>query len=237
MLRKSREGIEWLEFEQLQGISGLVHGVFLRKGGCSQEPYASLNMGGGTGDTPQNIEQNRERIRQILSIPRLTSGYQVHGSHVAYVPFTGSEECDGMITQEKGLGLMIKHADCQAAIFYDPMQKMLANVHAGWRGNVKNIYAETIKKMQAKGSRVENLLICISPSLGPDHAEFINFREELPASFWEFQIRATYFDLWAISRHQLLNQGVLPHHIEIASLCTYQNAEDFTRPSDMDLKL
>ena len=123
---------------------------------------------------------------------------------------------------------MIKHADCQAAIFYDPVHHAVSCVHAGWRGNVQNIYAHAIAFMAGKfHSQPADILVCISPSLGPHFSEFKNYKTEFPESFWPFQIRPNYFNLWEISRTQLQECGILPHHIEIASICTYANEQDF----------
>ena len=232
MKRKKKGKIEWLEFGLFSEIPELVHGVFLRHGGVSEGPFASLNTGSRTGDDdPENISANRELIRQVLQLPALISGKQEHDVNIVTVPSIDpllDSSCDGLMTQKENLGLMIKHADCQAAIFYDPINKAIANAHAGWRGNVKNIYAKIIETMQRQfGSRPQDLLVGISPSLGPQCSEFKNYRSELPEHFWDYQIKPTYFDLWAISRMQLEQKGVLPHHIEIASICTYSNPNDF----------
>ncbi len=229
MLRKKREGIEWLEFEHLADQPDLTHGIFLRHGGISNGPFGSLNAGGSTGDHAENVSENRKRILQALNIEFYVSGTQVHGDGVIWVKEREQVvgECDALITSKAGIGLMIKHADCQAAIFYDPVNRALSNVHAGWRGNVKNVYRATVQKMQeAFGSKPQNLLVGISPSLGPNHAEFKNFKSEFPESFWDFQVRPFYFDLWAIARHQLQECGILAHHIEIAEICTYENQQD-----------
>lgn len=227
MQRKKKGEVEWLEFDLLAEIPELVHGVFLRGGGVSGAPFHSLNAGGGSGDNPLNVDENRKIIQDTLGLPSLISGHQKHGVNIA-CPQDDLSDCDGLLTEQPGIGLIIKHADCQAAIFYDPIHRAVANVHCGWRGNVQNIYAAAVKAMQAKmGSRPEDLLVCISPSLGPDVSEFKNYKTELPESFWPFQIKPTYFNLWEISRHQLLECGILPHHIEIASLCTYAHKQDF----------
>lgn len=229
MRRKEKNGVEWLEFELLSSVPEVVHGVFLRKGG--EGSCASLNFGGNTGDREDNIRKNCRKVLEVLGIPHLASPYQVHSDRVVHVTggnFPDREEADGLLTRVAGIGLMIKHADCQAAIFYDTRNKALANVHSGWRGNVKNIYARTVAQMKEEfGTSPKDLLVCISPSLGPSHSEFKHFREELPESFWGFQIRPTYFDLWAIARHQLEECGILSHHIEIASICTYSHPDDF----------
>lgn len=229
MLRKKDQGVEWMEFELLADEPGLRHGIFLRPGGVSAGPFASLNVGGGTNDDPASIERNREKIRRCLGVEELVSGTQVHGKVIGLV--SGKEpigECDGLATIEKGRALMIKHADCQAAIIYDPILRAVANVHCGWRGNVQNIYSEAVNFLHQKfGSKPENLLVGISPSLGPEKSEFKNYQTELPESFWKFQIKSTYFDLWEISRQQLLDLGVLASHIQIAGICTHENSADF----------
>lgn len=229
MIRKNNGPIEWLEFELLSQIPDISHGVFLRHGGVSQDTFGSLNALRGIGDD-ENVSINRERIRQSLNLQRMVSAYQVHGKEVANVNthedyLTGK---DGLMTNQINCGLLIVHADCQAAIFYDPVHKAIANVHAGWRGQVQNIYRETIVQMVDRfGSRPEDLLVCISPSLGPDNSEFINYRTELPEEFWRFQFKPTYFNLWEISQNQLEDCGVLPDHIEIAKIDTYANPSDF----------
>lgn len=231
MRRKHKDGIQWLEFELLADIPNLVHAVFLRHGGVSQGPFASLNMGLGTSDNPVHVRENRKRVKSVLSVDRLISASQVHSDRVVHIDTPDPlnvGKADGLITQIPDIGLMIEHADCQAAIFYDPQHRALANVHAGWRGNVQNIYAKTIGQMRdAFGTSPQDLLVCISPSLGPNWGEFKHYREELPEQFWKFQVQPTYFDLWAIARMQLEECGVLPEHIECASICTRSHPEDF----------
>ena len=122
---------------------------------------------------------------------------------------------------------MVKHADCQAMILYDPLQKALAVVHSGWRGSVQNIYSQVVQAMKENyGCQPPHLLAGISPSLGPQAAEFINYRQELPESFWPFQIKPNYFDFWAISQAQLLACDSSSENIEIARMCTYANPAD-----------
>lgn len=236
MQRKKEGALEWLEFDLLTDIPHLKHAVFLRHGGHSKGPYKSLNasfmVGDDEGDVKANIEVVRSFFQSGVSVPcKLFWGRQCHESKIALITEESSQESNGvdaLATTIPGSVLMIRHADCQAAIFYDPINNAIANVHAGWRGSVQNIYATTIQFMEKTfGSKPANLLVCISPSLGPDDAEFIHYTQELPQEFWNFQVRPTYFDFWAISRHQLQEAGVLPHHIEIASISTYANPRDY----------
>ena len=213
MIRCKKEGVEWLQFELLTDLPHLKHGCFLR-----------LDMSTARGVA------NRSKAKEILGIPTLAFTSQYHGKEVQEVlPDTVDEvrKCDALATSAPDIGLLIRHADCQAAIFYDPMHHAIANVHSGWRGSVQNIYAETVSFMQTRyGSTPADLLVGISPSLGPDKGEFIHFRKELPEHFRQFQVKPNYFDFWEISRWQLEQCGVLPSHIEIAGMCTYSTPEE-----------
>lgn len=229
MIRKKHQDIEWLEFDLLQDLPNIQHGVFLRHGGVSEGAFTSLNVGGSTGDDILSVEENRKRLSNLFSSKELVTGRQVHGVCIGKVekgefyPL----ECDGLITEERGRALMIQHADCQAAIFYDPIKNRLATIHSGWRGSVQNIYEKTISDLKALGSHPGDLLVCISPSLGPNASEFIHYEKELPLSFLEFRKEKCLFDFWEISRSQLVLAGVNPSHIEVAGICTYENKADF----------
>lgn len=218
MLRKKLGGIEWLEFELLQGIPYLRHGVFLRQREISQASYAPLHLSLNTK------EQN------LFNFKKIVTGNQVHGVHAERIQRFEQDigNCDILLTDLSEVGLLIAHADCQAAIFYDPLHKVIANTHAGWRGMVGNAYRETIRAMhKAFGSNAADLLVCISPSLGPKHAEFKEYEKEFPHHFWKYQVTPLHFDLWAIAKDQLEEEGVLPSHMQIARMCTYCNEEDF----------
>lgn len=228
MKRHTENGVGWLTFDHLSSCPRLNHGVFLRHGGVSEGPFATLNLGLTQGDDPQKVMINRQKVLNALQIKSCAQPCQKHTNHVVEANSHAKEEADGLITNRPDLGLLILHADCQAAIIYDPIQHALANVHSGWRGSVQNIYSEAIESLKRRyGSRPEDLLVGISPSLGPEAAEFRHYKEELPEAFWTYQIKPTYFDFWEISRQQLLECGVLPHHIEIAGECTYSNPEDY----------
>jgi len=228
MLRKKKGGVRWLEFELFADIPNLRHGVFLRQGGVSTGDYSSLNLSYDSGDNPHHVRENLRKVQKVLKVDDLVCIRQEHGKHVTEAIGNEAFIGDAFTTETPGRALVIRHADCQAAIFYDPIHHAVANVHSGWRGSVQNIYAATIDFMRVSyGTQPENLLVGISPSLGPNHAEFVNYRQELPESFWEFQVKPNYFDFWGISTMQLRGCGVLPHHIEIAGICTYSHPEDY----------
>ncbi|MBA3956950.1 MAG: peptidoglycan editing factor PgeF [Parachlamydiaceae bacterium] len=231
MQRKQKGNVVWLEFDLLANIPNLRHGVFLRHGGCSTTPYDSLNMADNVGDDPAVVQRNKKLAMECLNIPRLDFVRQCHGKDAHEISANVTEnipQADALITSQPNVGLMITHADCQAAIIYDPTHHALAMVHSGWRGSIQNIYAATIEKMKARyQSQPSDLLVCISPSLGPSSAQFINYRQELPETFLPFQTTPEHFDFWEISRMQLKACGVLNSHIEIAEIDTLSNPQDF----------
>ena len=230
----SQDGLTFYRFPALAGFPGVVHGVFTRRGGASSGPYASLNLSLAVGDQPELVEENRCRVIQALDLTELVGAEQVHGlkESVIYTgnpsPATEIPEVDILITQEPGLGLLIKQADCQAVMLYDPEHQVAANVHCGWRGQVAGILGEAIMRLKETfRSRPERLIAGIGPGLGPCCAEFRNFQEEFPRRFWEYQVRPNYFDLWRLSRDRLLAAGLKPEHIDLAGLCTKCRAADF----------
>ena len=66
--------------DTLTGLPGVQHGFFGRRGGVSGGLYASLNVGEGSGDAPDAVAANRERVRAALSARALLSCYQIHSA-------------------------------------------------------------------------------------------------------------------------------------------------------------
>lgn len=231
MLRKEKNGIVWLEYESFLQFPNLKHGVFLRHGGNSTGKHSSLNLSYSVDDQECVVRYNEQRVLSLLGLDTALRGKLCHGKHIHPVKDVSSKietSCDGLTTKIKNIGLLVTHADCQAAIFYDPITHSLAVVHSGWRGNVQNIYAETIGQMKAQfRASPENIHVGISPSLGPQSAEFIHYKTELPESFWTHQVKPNYFDFWEIGRMQLKQAGILADHIELAAICTYANPQDY----------
>ncbi len=149
---------------------------------------------------------------------------QVHGNRVLFVDKTTPSflEADAMITQELELPLLIRHADCQVALVYDPIHHALGLAHAGWRGQVKSIYTEMIDQMKNLfKSDPESLLVSFSPSLGPTKSEFKNYRAELPEWMWSYEENPLHFNLWKIAEAELLSCGIQKENIERPKVCTY----------------
>ncbi len=176
-------------------------------------------------------ESQIERLKTKFHLKKMVRSRQVHGVDIALVTKEMPEilgEYDGLMTAEKDVGLLVQHADCQGALFYDPVHEVIGVVHCGWRGSVQNIYAHFACKMRENfGTKAKDLIVAISPSLGPECAEFINYQKELPKNFYRFQIKPTYFDFWEITLHQLTSLGIPKEQIEIARECTYLNSKKY----------
>lgn len=218
------------EFSLLSQAPGLVHRVFSRKGGVSREPYDCLNVGENCGDDPRAVQKNRQRILDELGLKEALYLNQVHGSDILVLkngyPETRNPErrvtADGVVTDIQGLALVIQVADCQAVLVFDPINRVLAHVHSGWRGSLENIIGRCVDLMvEVFGSDPENLLAGISPSLGPCCAEFVNYRDEIPEPFWKYRLGdRQYFDFWSLSKDQLMEKGIPGDRIETMELCT-----------------
>ena len=228
----------WLWIYQsplLAAFTELRHGFFTRQGGVSSEPYRSLNLSLTVGDRREAVAENRRLVRQEMGLTTLAAATQEHGCREAVVagnPVGPAGElevaADILLTDRPGVGLLIKQADCQAVVFYDPGRRVVANVHCGWRGQVQNVLGVAVTRLGARfGCGPADLYAAVSPSLGPCCAEFRHFRREFPPEFWPYQVRPNYFDLWRLSRDQLLAAGLKPEHLDLAGLCTRCRAAEF----------
>jgi purine-nucleoside/S-methyl-5'-thioadenosine phosphorylase / adenosine deaminase len=230
-------GLKIYQFPLFKNFAGITHGIITRHGGTRQGDPPGLNLSFSVGDEPARVAEHRGLIKDLYGLKGLFSLRQVHGKETViingvpdstYHQSPESFEGDILMTDRPGQGLMIKQADCQAVLLYDPEHQAIANIHCGWRGNVNGVLIEAVRKMQKTyGSNPSRLLAGISPSLGPCCAEFIHYRDEIPARYWSYQVKPTYFDLWQISRDQLLEAGLEEDLIEIAGLCTSCRTENF----------
>jgi len=152
---------------------------------------------------------------------------QVHGKDILVmrqdmpISVKQTTKADAMITHLPGLALMVKQADCQGIIIFDPIKNVISNVHCGWRGNTSDILGSVVRRMRSSfGSKPLDLIAAIGPSLGPCCAEFINYKQIFPEEFRRFMVRDNYFDLLQISRWQLIKAGLKEENIEVSTICT-----------------
>lgn len=218
--------IAYCQFQRLALEPGLKHAVFTRHGGVSNPPFDSLNTSYSTEDNPEHVRKNLGLVREVLGAGSLVYLNQVHGTNVLVLRegFPGlpqEVQADAVMTNRIDVALMVKQADCQGVILYEPDAHAVAIVHCGWRGNTLNILAAVVERMVRElGCRKTRILAAIGPSLGPCCAEFVTYRKIFPEKFKSSMIRENYFDLWQISRKQMLEAGVPDENIETARVCT-----------------
>lgn len=226
------ESLPAYQFHTFQKFSDqLGHAVFSRDGGVSKKPYDSLNVRFGVGDNEKNVKKNREKICDSLGIEKnnLISANQTHSKNIKVVDelflknYAGQEidKIDGFVTALPDIALMIQVADCQAILFYDQTKKVVAAIHAGWRGLAMDISGAAIRMMRKEfGVDSANILVGIAPSLGPCCSFFSNPESELPCKFEKFIDKQKRVDLWSFSLAQLQNHGIPKRNIELARVCT-----------------
>lgn len=226
-------GLACYQFHLIEGFSEEVdHAVFSRAGGVSQAPFNSLNVRFGIGDSDENVRENRRRILRSMQMNCCISANQTHSKNVLVIDKQMSEkifvegiktveieDTDGFVTNLARVGLMIQVADCQALIFFDTGKKILGVAHAGWRGLKQDISGAVIAEMVKLGATPANIIVGISPSLGPENSEFTDPESELGPTFKPF-IKGRMVDLWEFSRRQLIGHGIQERKIENARIDT-----------------
>lgn len=232
MLHKQHEGVHWFEFQLLQPFEYLRHGCFTRKGGASPPPYDSLSVGRGAGHEDAR-QENVRRICRCLFQGKNVQVFgtnQVHGTETVVIDSTtnllSSIDADAIVTNLPNIAIMVKHADCQPCIMFDPVRRVIASVHAGWRGSVAGIYKKVVSQMRTLyGCLSQDIIACVGPSLGPEHAEFLDWKTMLPPFFHQFRTGKDHMNFWEATRIQLLEEGIT--QVEIASICSYASPLDF----------
>jgi polyphenol oxidase len=220
--------IPFLQFPALSRIQGLRHAVYTRLGGCSPPPYESLNTSSAVGDQAKLVAVNLKRIREAFGAPSLQEMTQVHGEHIRMLVCPddtnlqrAATPADAMVTALQEVALMVKQADCQAVLLVDTARKAIGAVHCGWRGNVADLPGKVVQRMKTSlGCSPGEMRAAIGPSLGPCCAEFTSYQDLFPPHFDRFMVRKNFFDLWEITRRQLLEAGLKKDKIEIAGICT-----------------
>jgi polyphenol oxidase len=205
-----------------------AHALFTtRRGGFSEGPYASLNLGRLTADRPEAVQRNRATLHDEVGHPPVYIR-QVHGTHVrtirtrsadgvAPLPDEGIElpEADGQATALPGLAPMVMTADCLPIAVAG--RGVVAMLHAGWRGLATGIVGAGMKAVRELG--VDGPIeAAIGPGAGGCCYEVGEEVQKAFSSYGEHVRRGRNIDLKAIAREQLEAEGVAAVHD--AGLCT-----------------
>jgi YfiH family protein len=234
------DGMCALTFDSLDS-HGIKHAVFMRHGGVSPAPWASLNFGALVGDDPANVAENYRRAFSALGI-RVESKYDVWQVHSATVAIAHAPrptqvphvQADAILSDRPDVTLFMRFADCVPIFLYDPHQRVVGVVHAGWQGTLLRTAGQAVKGMvEGFDVRAADILAVIGPSIGvrryeigEDVAEKVRqaFPEEATEILPELDGK-THFDLWAANRLILNRCGV--KQVETAGICTAENSQDW----------
>jgi len=231
----TKHNLHYMQFSSLAALPGLWHGIFPRFTGNGNGGRIPFNLGLNCGDDDLKVWANRQSMISAAGGGLPVFARQVHGAAIgiwdpADVPVSDHVYLDGdaLITAVPDVALVIQSADCQSVLLVDPVERVVANVHSGWRGSLQNVVGRTVQAMVARfGVRPERLICAIGPSLGPCCAELIHYREEVPAHYWGYRREGDLFDFWRLSVDQLTAEGVAPGHISASGICTRCNPHVF----------
>ena len=204
--------------------------ITTRAGGVSQGPFASLNLGLRTGDDPQAVAANRDRLNSRLpQQPRWLR--QVHGASVVEADALAElPEADAGIARRPGTVCAVLVADCIPVLLADRSGTTVAIAHAGWRGLAAGVIENTARRMAIDP---RGLIAYLGPGIGPGAFEvgadvrdaFLDRDAEAAAAFTPHAAGKWLADLFLLARQCLRRAGVGAVHGE--ALCTYSDARRF----------
>jgi polyphenol oxidase len=239
-----------MSFHELDGLrhysfeifpDSVKQAVFTRRGGVSPVPWHSLNLGGSVGDDPARVAENRIRLFNTMRCDpaSIHDVWLIHSTDIVYAdsprPLDApSPRADIIFTDNPDVSLFMRFGDCVPILFHDPHKKVIGIAHAGWMGTLRGVVSSAVQGMQSHyGSKPENIIAGIGPSIGVDHYEvgadvISQFREKYnhhADRILQTRDGSTYLDLWEANAMQLKNAGV--EQVQISGVCTACHLDDW----------
>jgi YfiH family protein len=258
---KSVENIWTERGKPLQKVE-IRHGFSTKHGGISQLPYISdLNFGFSVGEDRATTVENYRCFARTLGIGEnhmlcanqthttrvltVNEAYRGMGLSVPYEqlldPIIADEGFDGFVTKSPDVALVVRAADCVPILFCDPVNRVIGACHAGWRGTVGGIAAETVDAMCAIGAEKQHIRAAIGHAVGiccyeVDDGFYETFLHTLGENVCAQIFRKSeeyenpdkwHCDLRTCNRMLLENVGLAPEHIDVSEHCTCCHNELF----------
>ena len=223
----------------LNQFSEIKHCFFSRKNGVSKGIYKSLNCGLGSNDNKNNIKKNLEIINNVIGCKDdfLITLNQKHSNKVIYFDKKNSIKNrlkgDGIITPINNLGIAVLTADCAPILFYDPVRKVIACAHAGWKGALNGIIKNTVEQFNKLNCNKGDIIAAVGPCIkqknyevGLDFYEkFLNQSSDNNKCFQKINNNSFLFDLRKYINKKLLNCDI--KKIDNIELDTFAEKENF----------
>lgn len=239
MNRHEIRGLAFYTFESLAAHPEVIHGVTTRHGGVSTGYWTSLNLTKGNGDRPAAVDENLRRTAAALDVPfeDLVSPNQQHTALTQQVRAADRgkilQGVDALHTNETGVPILLRFADCTPILLYDPGHHAFAVVHSGWRGTVGGIVRRAVDAMAAAyDTRPNQIIACIGPCIGPccyevgdEVTDAVRQSFAEPDGLLPRHGARDHFDLWAANLRWLRDAGV--QQIEVAGICTACHHDEF----------
>ena len=225
--------------KKLKKLKEISHGFFNRNGGKSKGIYKSLNCGLGSNDKKINIQKNLKIAKNKISknSKNILLVNQTHSQKYIYINNSNKikskrVKADAIITNQKKLPIAILTADCVPILIYDDTLKIIAAIHAGWRGAYKGIINNVIKFMIKKGSKIENIHAAIGPSISQknynvkkDFLKKFLKKNKKNKVFFKKRKNLIYFNLPKYVKSQLISNKI--SNIDHINIDTYDYKNNF----------
>jgi YfiH family protein len=233
--------ITQLRVPQWQKHKGLLHGFIGRRGGKSVGPYAELNVSYRVGDDPTVVSQNVCDMKLAVGIHdgRIVTMKQVHGDNIVEVKdkkLKEAGEADGIITAATDIFLGVLTADCVPILFVASKKKLVAAVHAGWRGTLAGIAEKAARlftdQLHVRSDEIE---VALGPSIGACCYEvkddvavpLLERWDGIAQDSIQRKDGKTHLDLRLLNRAVLSRAGIPDTNIFQIGPCTSCSPEDF----------
>jgi len=227
-----------IKSKKLAKLKNLKHGFFNSSGGKSKGIYQSLNCGPGSKDLSVNVKKNLEVVKKKISnsAKNIFLLNQIHSNKLVYIDnnykLTKKPKADAVITNQKNLPIAVLTADCVPILIYDNKKRIVAAIHAGWKGAFKGIIDKVIKFMVKKGCSLKNITAVIGPSISVKNYEvkddfmkkFIK-KDKKSLKYFKIENNKLYFDLSQYVYSQILQNKI--KNIDTIKLDTFDIKNKF----------
>lgn len=237
-MRKLIQGrLSVFKFESFKSHKNIVHFITTKEG------WVSGNKPRFTGDEEHEYAEFRKELAVSgeWETTQFVFPRQTHSDHVEVVqqinPLPAIPDTDALITNQPGLFVCVQTADCVPVLVYDPVKRVVAAIHAGWKGTVSKIAGKTVRRMvETYGSNPTDLVVGIGPSIhmhayevGPEVVSLVenNFRNTGALLKPSLKTGHAYFDLWEANKTVLGEAGIPEENIEIMGLCSFEHPDLF----------
>ena len=217
---------------------GIIHGFFDKNGGKSNGIYKSLNCGHGSKDNKKKVLENLKIVKNKISkkSKKIFLLHQIHSNKFIFInknfKYKKKIKADAIITDQKNLPIAVLTADCIPILLYDNKRKMIAAIHAGWKGAFKDIIKRVINFMLMKGCKKDFITAAIGPSIQQNSYNVkLDFKKKFIKKdkknriFFKKKENILYFDLPNFVKFQLKSNKIT--NIDMINLDTFVKKNNF----------